>query len=54
MNRMTVFLVTAWLLLLSFNAQAAVVPEIDGSHAMLGLGLVAGIVALIRENRRRK
>jgi len=54
MNKMTITLVTAWSLLISSNAYAVVVPEIDGANAMLGLGLVVGIVALIREHRRRK
>ena len=53
MNKMTITLVTVWSLLVSSSAHAVVVPEIDGANAMLGLGLVAGIVALIREHRRR-
>jgi len=54
MNKMTITLVTVWSLLVSSSAHAViVVPEIDGANALLGLGLVAGIVALIREHRRR-
>ena len=52
MNKMTITLVTVWSLLVSSSAYAAV-PEIDGANSLLGLGLVAGIVALIREHRRR-
>ena len=54
MGRFTAFLITAWGLLVSSNAYAVAVPEIDGANSMLGLGLVAGIVALMREHRRRK
>jgi hypothetical protein len=54
MNKMTIILVTVWSVLLSSNAYALVVPEIDGANSMLGLGLVVGIVALLREHRRRK
>lgn len=55
MNKMTIILVTAWSLLVSSSSHAVVaVPEIDGANSMLGLGLVVGIVALIREHRRRK
>jgi hypothetical protein len=54
MNKMTIILITAWSLLISSNAHAVLVPEIDGANSMLGLGLVAGIVALMREHRRRK
>ena len=55
MNKMTITLVTVWSLLVSSSAHAVVpiVPEIDGANSLLGLGLVAGIVALIREHRRR-
>jgi len=53
MNKMTITLVTVWSLLVSSSAHAVVAPEIDGANAMLGLGMVAGIVALIREHRRR-
>ena len=54
MNKMTIALLAAWSLLISANAYAVVVPEIDGANSMLGLGLVVGIVALLREHRRRK
>jgi hypothetical protein len=54
MNKMTITLVTVWSLLVSSSAYAAAVPEIDGANSLLGLGLVAGIVALIREHRRHK
>jgi hypothetical protein len=54
MNKMTIILVTVWSVLISSNAYALVVPEIDGANSMLGLGLVVGIVALLREHRRRK
>ena len=53
MNKMTITLVTVWSLLVSSSAYANAVPEIDGANSLLGLGLVAGIVALIREHRRR-
>ena len=53
MNKMTITLVTAWSLLISSSAYAVVVPDIDGANSMLGLGLVVGIVALIREHRSR-
>lgn len=33
---------------------AVVVPEIDGSGAILAIGLIAGIVALVREKIFRK
>ena len=40
------------LALMSTNASATpVVPEMDAGSAALALGLVAGIVALIRERR---
>ncbi len=39
---------------LSMSAQAAVVPEMDGSSAAIALGLTVGIVALIKETRGRK
>ena len=54
MNKMTIILVTVWSVLISSNAYALAVPEIDGANSMLGLGLVVGIVALLREHRRRK
>ena len=53
MNKMTITLVTVWTLLVSSSAHAFVVPEIDGANSLLALGLVTGIVALIREHRRR-
>lgn len=46
-----------FLTLLSGTVHAAVtpsVPEIDGGMAAIGIGLTIGIVALIREHRRRK
>ena len=33
-------------------ATPVVVPEIDGSSAVLAIGLTAGLVALIRERRK--
>ena len=33
---------------------SVIVPEIDGSGAMIAFGLVVGMVALIRERRNRK
>ena len=48
---------TGLLILLSSTAQAAVtpsVPEIDGGMAAIAIGLTVGIVALIREHRRKK
>ena len=45
------------LTLLSRTANAAItpnVPEIDGSMAALTIGLTVGVVALIREHRRKK
>jgi hypothetical protein len=35
-------------------AGSAVVPEIDGSGAIIAIGLVAGLVALVREKFFRK
>jgi hypothetical protein len=41
--------------LLSTAAYATpVVPEIDGSSAVVALGLTVGVIALIREYRRRQ
>jgi hypothetical protein len=43
---------TASLVLVSATASAAVpVPEIDAGSAVMAMGLVAGVVALIRERR---
>lgn len=45
------------LTLLSSAADAAVapsVPEIDGGMAAIAIGLTVGVVALIKEYRRRK
>ena len=43
------------LALLSSTAHATpVVPEIDGSMAAIAIGLTVGIVALVREHRRKK
>ena len=43
-----------FLTLSSSNAFAVVVPEIDGGMATIAIGLTLGIVALIRERRRKK
>lgn len=40
--------------LVSSNAYAVAVPEIDGANAAVALGLTAGVIALVREYRRRK
>ena len=41
--------------MLSGTAHATVpVPEIDGGMAVIAIGLTVGIVALIREHRRKK
>jgi len=48
---------TGILTLLSTTANAAVaptVPEIDGGMATIAIGLTVGVVALIKEYRRRK
>jgi hypothetical protein len=43
------------LTMLSSKAHAIVaVPEIDGSNAAIAIGLTAGVVALVREYRRKK
>ena len=44
------------LTLMSSNAHATTppVPEIDGGTAAIAIGLTVGIVALIREYRRKK
>jgi len=45
----------ASLLVVASNAQATVdVPEIDGSGAVIALGLTAGLVTLIRARRQSK
>ena len=36
------------------HANGVAVPEIDGSMATVAIGLTVGIVALIREYRRKK
>ena len=36
------------------NAGRVGVPEIDGGMAVIAIGLTVGIVALIREHRRKK
>ena len=36
------------------HAVAPVVPEIDGSMAAIAIGLTAGVLALVREHRRKK
>ena len=38
----------------SANASVPPVPEIDGGMAAIAIGLTVGIVALIREYRRKK
>ena len=43
-----------FLTLMSSNAHATAVPEIDGGMATIALGLTVGIVAMVREHRRRK
>ena len=44
-----------FLALMSSNAHATPpVPEIDGGMATIALGLTVGIVALMREHRRKK
>ena len=45
-----------FLTLLTSTAHAAetIVPEIDGSMAAIAIGLTVGVVALIREHRRKK
>lgn len=48
---------SGFLALLSSTAFAAVtptVPEIDGGMAVIAIGLTVGVVALIREHRRKK
>ena len=49
---------TGLLILLSSTAHAngvtPSVPEIDGGMAAIAIGLTVGIVALIREHRRKK
>ena len=44
------------LTLMSSNAHAIqpVVPEIDGGMAAIAIGMVVGVVALVREHRRKK
>jgi hypothetical protein len=42
-------LVSAGYLLTMGQAYAAPVPEIDGSGAIIGIGLVVGLAALVRE-----
>lgn len=53
MKRTFVWMATAaTLLAMSANVHASVaVPEIDAGGAAIALGLMAGIVALIREHR---
>lgn len=49
------FAAMASLLLLAGNAHASVAaPEIDGSGAAIALGLVIGLVALIREHKQSR
>ena len=46
-----------FLTLLSSTAHAGItptVPEIDGGMAAIAIGLTLGVVALIREHRRKK
>ena len=38
----------------TFAAGGTAVPEIDGASTALAIGLTAGLVALVRERRRRK
>jgi len=54
MNKLLIWIAaTSSLALVSLDASAqqVVVPEMDAGSAALALGLVAGIVALIRERR---
>ncbi|MEN8108326.1 MAG: hypothetical protein ABFS22_09990 [Pseudomonadota bacterium] len=49
--------ITGLLTMLSGNAHASVsipVPEIDAGTAAIAIGLTLGVVALVREHRRRK
>ena len=53
----SVYPIVGLLSMLSGSASAAVtpsVPEIDGGTAAIAIGLTVGIVALIRERRRKK
>ncbi|MEN8107820.1 MAG: hypothetical protein ABFS22_07425 [Pseudomonadota bacterium] len=46
-----------FLILLSSTAHAGItptVPEIDGGMAAIAIGLTLGVVALVREHRRKK
>ncbi|MEN8107451.1 MAG: hypothetical protein ABFS22_05530 [Pseudomonadota bacterium] len=48
---------TGFLTLLSSTAHAGaavIVPEIDGGMAAIAIGLTLGVVALVREHRRKK
>jgi len=53
MNKSIISTLFVALSFFAVNAQASVVPEIDASLSVLGLGLVAGIVALIAERKGR-
>jgi len=44
----------AMLTLVSGSAYAIGVPEIDGSNAAIGIGLTAGVLALVKEFCRKK
>lgn len=50
----TVYPFIGFLTLLSSTAHATPVPEIDGSNAAIAIGLTIGILALVKEHRRKK